>query len=383
MVDYSTDLLKHYVRYNGWLPFCRGRKQLLAKSQTKVRNKRGLRYFTFCAVGAMDVLMLSQEGIINTDPKQPFKMVTFFDRTDDLVEETRRRIPGARGFIGEFVSLMLSKDAADLDSMGLVDVNDVLQPPLHKEDTLANRDSMRRSSKVGELFNSFPYDIINLDLQGYMFRPKDEFPGKMLKALRHVMKWQRRPVHLKVGSRNVDNGPLEGFTLMFTTPIGPTDLEDEYLDLLKSVISDNVDKKQTLKQVIEKTVGSSDPVTIHGNSFETFFKLSVPKQLARTILEFDWYVEPDPGIKLFCFERPCQTGTYKILHFVMHVSRQTPDMDHRGSTSPTDEAEAAYNAVAESVFSLRVDNVSLDGETGKLENHLRQVRALGDRYAEQ
>ena len=60
---YEDDLLKHYVRINGWLPLCKERHDSLQGRAAKLRRR--LRYFTFCSVNAVDVLMLDVANIIN------------------------------------------------------------------------------------------------------------------------------------------------------------------------------------------------------------------------------------------------------------------------------------------------------------------------------
>ena len=376
MIDYEGDPKKHYVRYNGWLPFCKQRKALLLESLKSSKQKRSLRYFTFCAVSAVDVLMLNYEGIIRASKKQPFKMVTFFDKSNDLVDQTKKRIPGARGFTGNFVNLMLSEEFAELDDFGdeVVDVSVLLESPPTKLDEYATRTAMREKAQLGGLFNSFPYDIVNLDLEGYLFRPGDEFPGRLLNAFRRILKWQRRPVFVGAGTKPKNLGPIEGFTLMFTTQIGPANLSDDYLQLLRRVIAENVATNAELDAALRRMFGTSDPTVVERENFDAFFKLSVPKQLSRLILDEDWYIDSESGIRTFCFERPCKDGTYKMLHFVMHIHRQSPDISHRASNTPTKEAKESYISIVKRIFELKEDNVVLDTDTEvQLKDHLRHV----------
>ena len=59
-IDYSSDILKHYVRRNGWLPACKEQSHTIRNRSPKIP----LRYFTFCAAQAIDVFMLEHEGIL-------------------------------------------------------------------------------------------------------------------------------------------------------------------------------------------------------------------------------------------------------------------------------------------------------------------------------
>src|SRR5215469_6304911 len=94
-------LLKHYIRRHLWVPRCRERREAL-KGTAARRQSRRLKYFTFCAEGALDVLLLDRERIIRRSSNDEFDTVYFFDSDDDAISETRKRIPGAIGFPGDF-----------------------------------------------------------------------------------------------------------------------------------------------------------------------------------------------------------------------------------------------------------------------------------------
>ncbi len=101
-IDYDSDLVKHFVRTDGWLPLCRRRLEAISQEQP-----RRLRYFTFCAVGAVDVLMLDVAKVVKLSSTSKFDTVAFFGRDDESIVETVKRIPGAVGFPGNFVDVVL------------------------------------------------------------------------------------------------------------------------------------------------------------------------------------------------------------------------------------------------------------------------------------
>ena len=101
---YEGCLLKHYVRIKGWLPNCRSRKRKVNAGNVS----RRLRYFTFCAIGAIDVLMLDIARIITRSSDDEFDSVVFFDRDSAAVTETQKRIRGAIGFPGSFTKVVLA-----------------------------------------------------------------------------------------------------------------------------------------------------------------------------------------------------------------------------------------------------------------------------------
>src|SRR5256885_11024715 len=94
---YARCPLKHFVRTDGWLPLCKRRLQGLRQGK-KPKDIRRLRYFTFCAVSAVDVLMLDVAKVIRPSNDGLFDTVFFFTRSDEAVLETRKNIPGAIGF---------------------------------------------------------------------------------------------------------------------------------------------------------------------------------------------------------------------------------------------------------------------------------------------
>src|SRR5229473_3640208 len=101
-IDYESDLIKHFVRTDGWLPVCSRRLKAIQQS-----HQRRLRYFTFCAIGAVDVLMLDVAKVVSRSSTDRFDTVVFFDQSPEAVDETLKRIPGATGFNEDFVNLVL------------------------------------------------------------------------------------------------------------------------------------------------------------------------------------------------------------------------------------------------------------------------------------
>src|SRR5437660_1637212 len=105
-IDFENDIVKHYVRLNGWLPLCRQRLKTIQATE----GERRLRYFTFCARHAMDVLMLDVAKVLIRSASKRFDSVVFFDRDQESILDTIKRIPGAIGFPGNFISIVLLED---------------------------------------------------------------------------------------------------------------------------------------------------------------------------------------------------------------------------------------------------------------------------------
>jgi hypothetical protein len=338
-------LLKHYVRVKGWLPHCTERRKKANEGVAASKHRR-VRYFTFCAVGAIDVLMLDIAKVIRLSQEGKFDTVVFFDKSSDAVLETQKRIPGSIGFPGNFTEVVLANDP---------DANITEQPdPLASPTNQQNTDETRRAQLVHsqrQLFiKQFPFDIVNLDLEEFAFKPNDPFPGKVVNALRKVLLWQKNPLYAwpRQPQRSIT---LDGFTLMFTTQIGPPNISTEYADMLGDCLTRNVNQKPELSQILQERMGVADVPTLKDNQFAQFFKLGLPKLLAELVLEADWYIDPDNGIKTFEFSRHSATGEYRMLHLVMDVKRQAPPLLRRApNTGHTAAASEAYDRVVERIF---------------------------------
>lgn len=177
---FEDDLLKHHVRTNGWLPRCKHRHTQINRDVSPTKKRR-LRYFTFCAVGAVDVLMLDVARLIRSSDRQDFGTVVFFDRDRECVDETQKRIPGATGYPGDFVDVVL---AVDNQEDAFLPGFKALDPPPEAPDERATRDKQTLLAQRREFIGDFPFDVVNLDLEEFAFKPKDVPPGNLVRARR-------------------------------------------------------------------------------------------------------------------------------------------------------------------------------------------------------
>lgn len=338
---YEDCLLKHYIRTQAWLPLCRARKAAVNPKGTQRTHRRELRYFTFCAAGAIDVLMLDVAGVLHPDGEGHFSTVCFFDRTREDVIETQKRIPGAIGIPGEFTEIVLSAEPGA----------DPLAPPTNERDEESVRQKKIREESQLTFREMFPFDVINLDLEGFAFRPNDDLPGKLINSLRKVFEWQRE-MHLVAG------GNFCGFSLMFTTQIGPPNLSEDYIQMLTSYLDDNIVRDPILGAELRVRSGCESPTALKNGNFEMFFKLALPKTILHTLLEEDWYIDPATGVDLYVIERNSKSGPYKMLHAVMDVRRQTPTKDKRAPNTTPPAAAEAHQLIARGIFTSDVVTVT-------------------------
>ena len=341
---YEDDLLKHYIRTTAWLPLCRSRLAAIRSAPTLRERQRRLRYFTFCAVGAIDVLMLDVANIIRQSQDGRFDTVFFFDRSPEFVIETQKRIPGAIGFPGDFTSVVLLEDP---EEETVVDSEAPLQPAVNSADVRETRVNQLLLSQRRDFIQYFPFDVINLDLEEFLLKPGDEFPGKLIRALSKIFEWQKRPLRIPRGPTR----SLEGFSLMFTTQIGPPNLTDEYLGMLRDRLASNLANDDELPDIMLRRTGLNDPLLLQQNQFDLFFKLGMPKVLASILMDADWYVDAEHGLRIYEIERPRDGASYKMLHLVMDVKRHNPPEDRRAPGVQSAEANEAYRTLVRQFFS--------------------------------
>jgi hypothetical protein len=373
MINFDEDILKHYVRTKGWLPACQRRLTRL-RSGRKAREQRRLRYFTFCAVGAVDVLMLDVAQIVRQSTNNRFDTVCFFDKSREDVVETQRRIPGAIGFPGDFVTTVLLNDP---EEALLAESADSLAPLEHDADERRNRELQVRLGERRDFLKQFPFDVINLDLEEYLFKSSQAMPGRVVSALRKILGWQRYPLKRK----GFPAERLAEFTLMFTTQVGPREMGSDYLAMLTRRIDDNLAADNALRQSLVERTGASDGAALLGSDFAMFFEFAVPKVLMHTLIEEDWHVDEAHGLKIFEFERDSEAGPYKMLHFVMDVIRNNPPKENRAPGDDCEAAMVAYRAVAHQVFrELPIPVRLADIDAGELIPTLDQIKARRRKY---
>lgn len=364
--------LKHYVRMEAWLPLCRRRLNELRAGKVASKVRR-LRYFTFCATDAMDVLMLDVAKVIRPSKGGRFDTVFFFTRSDEAVVDTRKSVPGSTGFPGEFIDVVLCEDEGIAQRL-LTEPVEAIAAAL--SDTVKVRKKLNRALVHRDLKDAFPFDVINLDLEGYLFRPSEAIPGRMINAFRQIFQWQQA----KIPPKRLEL--VDTFGLMFTTKIGPQNLGEDFRDMLRTALRQNLERDTTLPSLLEARTGQREADVLLGVDFEAFFRLAAPKIIARTLLEEDWYVDPTTGIQVFQFERqPVNGPAYRMLHLAMDVRRHQPAKPQRAPGVQSTIAEDGYSATIRRLFESVDTNVTLEVvDIDKIEKSLERIAARRRKY---
>ena len=116
----------------------------------------------------------------------------------------------------------------------------------------------------------FPFDLINLDLEEFLFKQLDPFPGQVVKAMKRVFEWQRQPIINAKGHEEY----LKGFTLMFTTKIGPPAMHPDYLEMLRTYLRRNIASQPSLLDQLENRAGLRDIDQLQANNQIVFQAVS-------------------------------------------------------------------------------------------------------------
>ena len=288
--------------------------------------------------------------------------------------QTQLRIPGAIGFPGEFTSVVLGQDP---NEDYYLDGGEPLSSDREEADTARERNRQRLIAIRRSFMNQFPFDVINLDLEQFLFKPNDPFPGEVVNALRKVFAWQRRSFRMTSGR----TFSVDGFSLMLTTQVGPPNMSADYRDMLREKIDRNLAADTTLVPLLSERTGMQDLAAIERDRFDIFFEIGLPKVLMAILMEEDWYVDPSGGILIFEFERNSKDGPYKILHLVADIQRQSPPREQRGPGQNCQVAQQAYQSVTKSVFANAAMVVTPDTvDTTSLRESLELIRARRRTY---
>jgi len=319
--------------------------------------------------------MLDVARVVRPSNNGQFDTVFFFTRSDEAVGDTRKNIPGAIGFPGSFVDVVLTPDDGDDINTALA----ALDSPTDLENLAPIRERMLKLGTRRDFRRSFPFDVINLDLEGYLFKATEKIPGDLVRTLRKVFEWQQKA--LVIPDRPDEY--LDGFGLMFTTRLGPLGLSGEFLTMLRDSLEQNLVRDQELPPRLEARTGIGHVGTLLNQDFEAFFKLSAPKIILQVLMETDWYVDPAHGIVVFEFQRtPEGVEPYKMLHVVMDVRRHAPPLHQRAPGQASAAAMQAYPLVVRQLFERVETVITLESiDRAAMEADLDRIEARRRKYA--
>jgi hypothetical protein len=256
---------------------------------------------------------------------------------------------------------------------------DYLESPELELDSRDVRESQVSDALKASFRMGFPFDVINLDLERYMFRPKEGIPGRLILALRRVFEWQQRPIRGRDGSASET---LSEFDLFFITRIGPADLR-QHSNTLRCCLAENLQRDPDLAPLLEKRSGTADINILYQRDFDRFFVLGMQKLLAQAAIERDWYIDPVAGIRVIEFERNENTHPYKMLHLAMTLKRPDPPEEKRPPQFGRPQLVAqAYAELVHSIFSRPEELITIEDIPNDLQPPLEKIMARRKMYME-
>ena len=291
-------------------------RRMIANTKANNSKPRRLRYLTFCAEGAIDVLALRNAKIIKRSAAKEYDTVVFFDFAPQAVDRTLAIIEGANGFPTDFFNLV------NLDYDHLPDSDQIGDMPRDKDETDATFKAEKNATLFTLFRESFPFDLINLDVERYVIRPSEQLPGHLLSAWDKVLDWQKRSRQHEKSQYSLDE-----FTLFFTTKLGPAELPEPHRSSLIDVLEENVTQFPGLKEILITNYASESAASLYATDFESFLKLAVPKALVSRALARDWILDLDLSYRGYKFDRsPPSSPAYTMMHYILHFKRCSPSI---------------------------------------------------------
>jgi len=308
-IDFSTDILKHYVRTYGWLPACHQQKCAI-----RGRSKRiPLRYFTFCAAEAIDVSMLERAGILLRNEETGRLEGVFFCETDEGAFGRIADLIGSpeQGFLGDFAKIVLFEDDEETQGRELFSEADEPYPESVRR-KLMYRDANHRLRKA------FPFDVINLDVCGIMFPPRIGVIAPLLRSLLQVLTWQT------ASAFSISGRPCKQFTLFLTSHIDRDITDRDAVQQLINRMSENIDTLAGFRSAFGNRYGHFQAERLADDNFPEFFCLALPKFLIHSVLfDMGWDVTYSP---IYLYNRGDiyhANRQYQIMHSVSVYTRMS------------------------------------------------------------
>ncbi len=306
-INFETDLLKHYVRRNGWLNAVKLQKNAIRKRSKKIP----LRYFTFCAADAIDVFMLEREGILKRSEETGRLEGVYFCEKDPESFGIIADLIGSpdQGFRGAFEKIVLFEE--DQETMGKTSEDESFYPSEIRE-KLSYKDAHRRLRKA------FPFDIINLDVCGVTFPLKKGIIRPLIEAITQILEWQTEP---EVSS---DERECKKFTLFLTSHIDPSLTDRSAIHQLESRVIENICTNTSFQAAFVRQYGHTHVNQLVDEDFPEFFSVALPKYMIyKASSDLGWKVTCGPTYLYNRHDRWVENKRYQILHTVSIYERSS------------------------------------------------------------
>lgn len=366
-INYEKDILKHFVRRDGWLPASQEQLRRISGGKRQL-NKEPLKYFTFCAAHAIDVFMLEKEKVLKRDKTTGRLNGVYFCEDDP---EDFGKIAGLigspdQGFLGDFQEIVLFEEDEDTSDRSFSDESAAYGPELRKK--LRIKDAHYRFE------HAFPFDIINLDVCGTMFPPKKGVFSPLLKAIMKILEWQTKST-FKIKKKSV---PASNFTLFLTSHIDPDLTNSDAIAQLKTCLSNNISAVAGFRELFVEKFGTDNVNQFAEELFPEFFCVSFPKHIIdKALHEFNWRVTYQ---KNYIYNRPDVHSierNYQMMHSVAVYERLGDNTDQLNVSRLPEYAESVKELLNTGIKHVD-ENIADEDIQQKLEKDLQTIIKLRD-----
>ena len=308
-INYEDDLLKHYVRTDGWLAAAQQQKRAIRR-----RSKRiPLRYFTFCAAEAIDVFMLERAGILERAAGTGYlEGVYFCEKNSEHFGKIADFIGSPeQGFRGEFEEIVLFKEDAETSGKTWLEEGENPHSPEIRE-KLQVKDTHLR------LKEAFPFDIVNLDVFGVMFPAKKGIIAPLLESILQILAWQTKATF------PINQRPCNQFTLFLTSHIDSDHINQAAIEQLENRVNENISASQDFRDAFVNRYCHDNVKKLVRENFAEFFCVALPKfVIHQALFDLGWHVTCGPTYLYNRDDKWEEDKRYQIMHTVAVYERIT------------------------------------------------------------
>ncbi len=306
-LEWDKDVVKHFVRRTAWLP------AVVSQAKACKEAKRDFKYFTFCAAEAIDVFLFLREGALKRDAKTGSVENTYFCEKDEQDFNTISQLigPHEQGFLGDFQDMILFEDDTDTEGRRYSDVEQQYSGDVRSRLSIKER-HLRFRCKL-------PFDVINLDICGTFFPPKDGVLSPMVKSIRKLLEWQTQFAE--------EDPNFDSFTVFLTTHVETGKVNKDALQELITVVDTNGETFAGFAKGLEERFGTTEGKKIAEKDFPSFYSMALPKVVIGEAFQRGWTVTPTFSGQYRRKRRPAKHGSpssYSMLAWVGHFRRHRP-----------------------------------------------------------
>ena len=361
-LDWDTDVAKHYVRRQAWLPAA------VTQAESSRISGREPKYLTFCAAQAIDVFMLLKEGVLTRDPESGVVLNTYFCEKRPAEFNHISQSVGAheQGFLGDFAEMILFEDDEETRHRVYDDLSQRYSVPLAKKLSTKDRHERFRAT--------MPFDVMNLDICGSFFPPRGGVHSPMLRSIETLLDWQTASAE--------EDGSFGSFTLFLTAHIESERVNTEAMTQLIAMIERNQATYAGFAKELHDRFGTDAAGKIATTDFVGFYCVALPKVIVSAAFQRGWRAEPRFTGR-YDRERRSSSGdqptTYSMLTWVGRFDRYSPGQQPLGLTETPihhDYADLIREIVNEPE---RVDSTSKE-VSDEVESDLTSIVSFRDQY---